>query len=83
MGPCVRVWSREIGKGLERGAIVEAFEPCSIVVSDEAIEEGIAVLMRFEQPARDTPFWLAADGIDDAPVEALDKTIGLGSIGPG
>jgi hypothetical protein len=43
MGPCVRVWSREIGECFDWGEIVEAFEAGSIVVIDEAGEEGIAV----------------------------------------
>ena len=80
--PCERVWSREIGECFERGEIVEAFEACSIVVVDEAIEEGVPVGVRPEQPARDAALGLAADGIDDTAVEALDQAVGLRSIRP-
>jgi hypothetical protein len=45
MGPCFRVWSREISEYFERGEIVEAFEAGSVVVIDEALEESIAVWM--------------------------------------
>jgi len=45
MGPCVRVWSREIGKSFERSEVAEAFEAGPIVVSHEAIEEGVAIGM--------------------------------------
>jgi hypothetical protein len=43
MGPCVRVWSREISECFDWGEIVEAFEASSIVIIDETREEGIAV----------------------------------------
>ena len=40
--PRLRVWSRGISEGLKRSQVVEAFESGSIVVVDEAEEEGIA-----------------------------------------
>src|SRR5258705_11778934 len=83
MGPCVRVWSREIGECLEWGQIAEAFEARSIVIGDEAIEEGIPILVGAEQPTRAAPFGLTADGVNDATVEAFDEAVGLRSIGPG
>src|SRR5258705_10854582 len=83
MGPCVRVWSREIGECLEWGQIAEAFEARSIVIGDEAIEEGIPILVEAEQPTRAAPFGLTADGVNDATVEAFDEAVGLRSIGPG
>ena len=83
MGPRVRVWSREIGESLQRSEVVEAFEAGSIVIRDEALEEGVAVLMGSEQPARAPALGLAADGVDDATVEAFDEAVGLRPIGPG
>src|SRR5258705_3123956 len=83
MGPCERVWSREIGECLEWGQIAEAFEARSIVIGDEAIEEGIPIVVGAEQPTRAAPFGLTADGVNDATVEAFDEAVGLRSIGPG
>ena len=61
--------------------VAEALEAGSIVVGDKAVEEGISVFVRDEEPVSDATFWLATDGLDDAAVEALDETIGLRPIG--
>src|SRR3954463_5453001 len=49
--PRLRVWSREIGERFERSDITEAFEAGPIVVSHEAVEEGITVGMAREGAA--------------------------------
>jgi len=48
---------------------------------DEAVEEGITVGVRYEEPMSDAALGLAADGIDDAAVKTFDETIGLWPIG--
>jgi hypothetical protein len=48
-----------------------------IIVTDEAVGEGVAVSTGGEQPMSDAAFSLSADGFCDPTVEALDKTIGL------
>jgi hypothetical protein len=68
---------------LEWSPVVEALEAGSIIVGDEAIEEGVALGVRGEEPVGAALFGLLADGFDDAPVEALDEAVGLGPIGPG
>src|SRR4051812_32973921 len=50
---------------------------------DEASEEGVAVGVGGKQPMGNASFGLAADGVDDAAVEAFDEAVGLRSIGPG
>jgi hypothetical protein len=72
MGPRLRVWSRKIGKDFQRRAIGEAFEPGSVVVIDEAFEEGVAIGVRPEQAVGDAAFGLAADGLGNASIEAFD-----------
>ena len=72
MGPRLRVWSRRIGEGLERGEVAEAFEASSIVIADEAEKESISLGMGSEEAVRDAAFGLTADGFDDAAIEALD-----------
>ena len=68
---------------MERRQVAKALEACSIVIVDEAVEEGIAVGMGDEAPMRDAAFGLASDGFHDAAVEALDETVGLRPIGSG
>jgi hypothetical protein len=48
-----------------------------VIFLDKAAEEGISILMRGEQPMRNAPFRLTADGFGDTPVEAFDETICL------
>ena len=67
---------------MERCEVVEAFETGSIVVGNEANEEGIAVGVRDEEAVGAATLGLLADGLDDTPVEALDEAVGLGPIGP-
>jgi hypothetical protein len=83
LGPRFRVWSRGIGKGLERGEVAEALEPCSIVIADEAEKEDVALVMGSEQPVRSAALRLAADGVNDAAIEALDHAVSLRVIGLG
>src|SRR5262245_32827786 len=83
MGPRFRVWSRRIVERLERRQVAETLEAGSIVVVDEAIEEGIAVSVRDEQAVSDAAFGLATDSFDQSTIEALDHAIGLRAIGSG
>jgi len=75
--PRLRVWSRGIVEGLERGQIAEALEAGSIVVANEAEQEGVPLGMRCEEAVCDTAFGLTSDRLDDATVEALDEPVGL------
>ena len=68
---------------MERCQVAETFEAGSIVVVDEAKKEGVSVGMRGKQAVSDTAFGLAADGIDDATVEAFDQAVGLRSVQTG
>lgn len=81
--PRESVWSRRIGKGLEWSPVAETFQAGSIVVVNEAVEEGIAVGMRLKEPMRDASFRLPTNGINDPPIEAFDKSVGLRPIGFG
>ena len=81
--PCERVRSREIGESLQRRVVAEAFEAGSIVVGDEAVEEGIAIGVAGEGAACAAAFGLAADGFGDASVEALDEAVGLRTVRSG
>jgi len=80
MGPCFRVWSREIGQGLKRSDVAEAFEPGSIVVRHETVEEDVAIGMAGEGAPCAAAFGFPADGFVDAAIEALDQTVGLRPI---
>jgi hypothetical protein len=81
--PRESVWSRRISEGLKWSEVSEAFEACSIVVANEAVKEGVAILVRHEQAVSDAAFWLSAYGFDDAAIEALDQAVGLWPIGLG
>ena len=83
MGPCVRVWSRQIGKGLDWRLVAEAFEAGSIVVVDELAEEGVALSMTNEGAASAAAFFLSADGFGDPPIEAFDHAVRLRMVGLG
>ena len=52
--------------------VTETFETRSIVVVDEAVEEGISLGVRDEEAMSGGAFWLSTDGFDDATVEAFD-----------
>ena len=66
-----------------RGEVVEALETGSIVVVDEAHEEGVAVGVRDEEPVGDAAFGLPTDGFDDPAIEAFDEAVGLRPVGSG
>ena len=78
--PRESVWSRRIGECLERGDVAETLEAGSIVVVNEAVEEGIAVCVRDEEAMGDAAFGLPTDGLDDATVEAFDEAVGLRAV---
>jgi len=63
--------------------VTETLEASSIVVVDEAIEEGVSIGVRDKEPMSDAAFGLPADGFDDATVEAFDEAVGLRPIGSG
>ena len=63
--------------------VTETFETRSIVVADEAVEEGISLGVRDEEAMSGGALWLSADGFDDATVEAFDQAVGLRPIGFG
>src|SRR4051794_41981305 len=77
MGPCVRVWSREISERFERSDITEAFEAGPIVISHEAVEEGITVGMAREGAAGDAAFGFSADSLADAAGGGVYEAPGL------
>ena len=81
--PCFRVWSREIGKSLERCEVAEAFEAGAIVVSDKTVEEGVAIGMAGKSAPRAAALGFPADGLGDTAVEAFDETVGLRPIRSG
>ena len=83
LGPRIRVWSREIVERLERRQVAKALEASSIVIGDEAVEEGIAVSMGDKAPMRDAAFGLPSDGFHDTAVEAFDETVGLRPVRSG
>ena len=83
MGPRVRVRSRLIGKGVDWGLVAEAFEASSIVVVHELGDEGVAIGVVDEGATGAAAFFLAADGLSNAPVEAFDHAVGLRVVGPG
>ena len=63
--------------------VTETLEAGSIVVVDEAIEEGVSIGVRNEEPMSDAAFRLPADRFDDAAVEAFDEAVGVRPIGSG
>ena len=63
--------------------VTETLETCSIVVADEAVEEGISIGVRDEEAMSGSALWLSTDGFDDATVEAFDQAVGLRPIGFG
>src|SRR3954447_4492560 len=77
------VWSREIGERFERSDITEAFEAGPIVISHEAVEEGITVGMAREGAAGGAPVGFSADSLADAAVEAFNEPVGLRPIRSG
>ena len=83
MGPRLRVWSRKISESLERCQVAEALESGSIVIANKADEEGISLGMRCEHAMGGAALWLAADGVGDAAIEALDHTVGLWPVRSG
>jgi hypothetical protein len=80
--PRLRVWSRGIVEHLAWRQVVETLEAGSIVVVDEAIEEGVAVGVGDEEPVGDTAFGLPTDRFDDPAIEAFDEAIGLRPVRP-
>jgi len=83
MGPCVRVWSREIGERFQRSEVVEAFQSCPIVVGDKAVEEGVTIGLAGESATGASALGFPANSLGDATVEALDETVGLRPIRSG
>jgi hypothetical protein len=81
--PRAGVWSRKISKDFQRRPIGEAFEAGSVVVIDEAFEEGVPISVGGERAVGGTALGLAADGVRNSAVEALDQTIGLRPIRSG
>ena len=60
--------------------VTETFETRSIVVVDEAVEEGVSLGVRGEETMSGGALWLSTDGFDDATVEAFDQAVGLRPI---
>jgi hypothetical protein len=76
--PGFRVVSRKIGEGFEGRLVAEAFEPGAIVVCDEVVDIGIALLGGLE-PAMMTG-GVVADAVEmfaETTIEALNHTIRL------
>ena len=57
---------------MERSQVVETLEPGSIVVTNKAVEEAIAIGMRRKQSVSDASFWLLTNGFDNSAIEAFD-----------
>ena len=74
-----------IVEGLERGEVAEAFEAGSIVVVDEAGEEGVALGMAFELILAGVAGGRlpGVDDLGETSVEAFDQAVGLRGVGPG
>ncbi|MEJ2435193.1 MAG: hypothetical protein P8Y53_19345, partial [Pseudolabrys sp.] len=68
---------------MERGEVAEAFKAGSIVVANEAEQEGVSFGRGAKQPVSRAAFGLASDGLDDAAVEAFDQPIGLRTVWSG
>src|SRR5262245_26280577 len=71
--------SRLISKGLERGDVSEAFEACSIVVVDDALEEGVSLGVAGELVLAAVALGggVLVEGFGEAAVEAFDEAVGL------
>ena len=82
VGPGLRVVFRKIGKDLSGRFVSEASQSCSIVVCNEAVEESVAIGMRYEGTLGGTSFRVKSDGFADATVKAFDHAVGLRPIGP-
>ena len=84
MGPGFRVRSREIGEGLCRSFVAEAFEPGSIVVGDEV--EDISITLSMVEEAAvvgGAVFRHSSKVLTELSIEALDHAVGLWPEGPG
>lgn len=68
---------------MDGSQVAEALKTGSIVVVYEAVEEGIAIGVGAKEAVGDAALGLLTDGFDDAAVEALDKSIGLGPVWSG
>ena len=71
----------KIGKNIERCSIVETFQSGPIVVVYEPLKEGVAVVVRDEEPLIIAPLRLSSDGLCNSSIEAFNEPIGLGSKG--
>src|SRR5207247_1387940 len=84
LDPGLRVVFREVVESLDGSGILEASQSGSIVVVDEGDEVVVALLVVFEASVVGGP--VLGDLVEmlaDAPVEALDHAVGLGSEGSG
>jgi hypothetical protein len=48
---------------------------------DETVQEAVSVIVGEEEAMVGSTFWLAPDGLGDAPVKALDEPVGLWAEG--
>ena len=78
--PRFRVVSRELSQCFFGCLIAEAFQSCVIVIMNEAVEEGVTIVMGGEQPVGAAALSLSSYGLGDAAVEALGHAVGLGPI---
>jgi len=74
--------SRKIGKDLSGRFVAEASQSCSIVIGNEAVEEGVAIGVRCEGALGRAAFGFKSDGLAYATVEAFDQAVGLRPVGP-
>ena len=84
--PSHGVVSCQIGEAFGGGLVSEASQACSIVVSDEGEDAGLAFGVACEACAVSgvvAGLRQGAHGLAEAAVEALDHAVGLGPVGPG
>src|SRR2546429_8571096 len=80
MGPCTRVRSRGIGKGLDRRLVAEAFQAGSIVVVDELAEEGVAIGVGGGRAGGTAAVFLPARGLGGGPGGGVPPGGWLGGV---
>ena len=81
--PCESVRSREISKSFQGSEVTEALEAGSIVIGNEAVEEGVALGMARKGTPCGAAFGFSSNGFGDSAVKAFDETVGLRPVRSG
>ena len=74
---------RLISEGVVWGLVFEASQPCTVIVLDGLMEEGISLVVRQEVvfAAIGTGAGMVSQGFGKTPVETFDHAVGLGVEG--